>query len=843
MKEVKGVVERIVFEDRAKPRAILTAHVSDDNCYVGVRKVFVDGEALERGRAFLAYGLWETERYRGVPEPVFQSSRLLPALPVNGQISEIFLRRLLEERLRVQGDLLARVCRGFAKAGWENLPRRLLEGEEDVPNVLPSELRTALRSILLASEGRGTTKLVVTAGLERKAQRQVLVRYGETDVLFRDPYRVTKLPDVGFGNAHRLAKAVGRANMTDKRLFAILLDHLMALEAKGDTYVTLGRLTRMASETSARATGERLSEDQVLEHLPAEIATTTVDGEMALGLARFLGSEEVIAERLGRAMAEERASVLPEQAQEKLFLQEKFQRLDDVQREAVRMALREPVSIVTGGPGTGKSAIMEAVVAGYAEAGFEILLAAPTGKAAKRLAETTGRDCTTLHRLLEARPVESEGWAFGRNEANPLGGPSNRCVVIVDEASMLDVELAAALVRALPERGRLVLVGDRDQLPSVGPGAVLGDLLNSGRIPHTALVNVYRQGKGSAISAGAALIRSGKLPELPAKSNQSSDLGFIPSPGSRIAATVAKLVQDECARSGAFENMAVITPMNEGSAGITELNAVLSQVLNPGGERFAEHLAFGDRVILVKNDHDRGVMNGDIGVVTRPSHGCGFAVLFQGSGKLHEFDMEEADNFLRAYAITAHRSQGSQYDTVFLVMHAGQEAMLDRAILYTAWTRARSKLVLVGERHAFATAASRDASASRQTVLAGLCRARLPALPEACPSSLFATSQASDDGLARYSASGPPADGQPRPDAAQLSWKPPRLGSLPVGLFATSQPQSETRQWSAAAPPVSPLRRLGQVASLFGARAAAPTGPGEDNGRVCDVANTPSARL
>jgi len=773
MQEVHGLIERVIHTaSDGRGRSILSAYLFSGGEPLGIKKVFLDASSPERGSFFHAFGVWERSRFRNTEERVFGTVRLLPALPDDPRMAEMFLSRMIRETMGLPHHLAEMAIAHFGKLGWRGLPRRLKDAEIDLPPELESALGIALRERLDRMEGMGSINLVERAGVEPDAKRIILQRAGETELLFEKPYRLTEFTGVGFRNAHRVALVTGRSQVMPERISALITDVLLQMESHGDTCAPAEQVLEAIERSYPEEAAAIPSLPSLAEMLDDRFLMVTQNDEPALGRSRVLTAELTIAKRLATLSEQGSNPVLADDAMEGIFATESFRRLDAIQRAAVRMALREPVSIVTGGPGTGKSTIMEVVVAGYEQAGWDVLLAAPTGKAAKRLAETTERRATTLHRLLEAMPSGTGDFHFRRGAYRPLGDGAPLAVV-VDEASMIDVELAAALFDAMPEKGRLVLVGDRDQLPSVGPGAVLRDLLASERVPSTALVNVYRQGKGSAVAAGAALLRKGRLPDLAGARSEGGDLRFLPTKPDMVASQVASLVSEEVRKHGkaALERIAVLSPQLNGAGGVNEINERLSRLLNSDGALVARNLAIGDRVILIRNDHERGLMNGELGTVQHAGFEGGFRVKFDG-GESHDFDVEEASSFLRAYAITAHRSQGSQYDTVILVMHGQQRAMLDRSVLYTAWTRAKTKLILVGEESAMRVAVAQTRAAKRRTMLADFCRTTVPERMLG-----LATSQGCQGAPPSPKANAPSAE----------SFQPKRQLAVDSGRLATSQ--------------------------------------------------------
>ena len=726
MQEIQGLVERVIhIADDGRGRSIMTAYLSSGDRHIGIRKVFVRESPLERGTFFHAYGVWERSRFRNMEERVFGAVRLLPALPEDPSMAEMFLSRILRETMGLPRNLIETAIAYFSMIGWRHLPRKLKDMDVELPPQLENAFGVELRELLVRLEGMGSINLLERANVEPDAKRIILQRAGETELLFERPYRLTEFSGVGFRNAHRIAVVTGRSHVMPERISALITDVLMQMEGHGDTCTPVDHVLEAIQRTYPEEASALPQLSSIGEMLDDRFLLVTQNNELMLGRAQILTAEITIANRLAILSKRRSEPVLDDEAIERIFEMPSFRRLDAIQRAAVRMAIREPVSIVTGGPGTGKSTIMEAVATGYEQAGWDVLLAAPTGKAAKRLAETTARKATTIHRLLEAIPSGTGEFRFRRGLHNPLGDGSP-VVIVIDEASMIDVELAAALFDAIPEKGRLVLVGDHNQLPSVGPGAVLRDLLASERVASTALVNVYRQGKGSAVAAGASLLRKGQLPDL--AGIETDDLRFQPTKPDMIASQVASFVLEEVRKQGsdALERIAVLSPQLNGPGGVNEINERLSRLLNPEGALVAKHLAIGDRVILIRNDHERGLMNGEIGTVQRAGLEGGFRVRFDG-GETHDFDAEEAFSFLRAYSMTVHRSQGSQYDTVILIMHSEQKNMLDRSVLYTAWTRAKTKLILIGDENAFRIAVARTRAAERRTMLANYCRTIVPA--------------------------------------------------------------------------------------------------------------------
>jgi exodeoxyribonuclease V alpha subunit len=374
-----------------------------------------------------------------------------------------------------------------------------------------------------------------------------------------------------------------------------------------------------------------------------------------------------------------------------------------MQAEALRMAVRSKVFVITGGPGVGKTTLLNAILAVVGARGVRLALCAPTGRAAKRLSETTGVEAKTIHRLLEVDPKTG---GFKRQESNPLACD----LLVVDEMSMVDVPLMHALLRAVPPHAAVILVGDVDQLPSVGPGQVLADVIGSGAVPVVRLTEVFRQARDSQIIVNAHRINHGEMPDAPPPGG-GTDFFFIeiddPEQGAaRLLQIVAERIP---ARFGLnpVRDVQVLCPMNRGALGARSLNVELQKLLNPGREprieRFGSAYAVGDKVMQIENDYDRDVYNGDLGFITALDADTGeLTVDFDGRGVL--YDVTDLDRLVLAYATTIHKAQGSEYPAVVIPLSTQHYPMLQRNLVYTGVTRGRKLVVLVGQRKALAIA-------------------------------------------------------------------------------------------------------------------------------------------
>lgn len=608
----------------------------------------------------------------------------------------------------------------------EHTPERLLE-VAGIGRVRAERIRAAwnaqraTRDIMVFLEGHG-----ISPALARRIHRH----YGDLAmaVVREDPYRLAdEVPGIGFRRADRIARDVGIPSDSPARLRAGLVFTLSQLAAEGHTAVPRATLLTVAAETLGEGPeGPRPSDalSLALDGLVGDGRMVEEGGEAAATvlLPLLAAAEKTITAavlRLCRGPLEPLA--IPMDAAIAVYEERRRITLAPLQRQAVEAALREKLVIVTGGPGTGKTTLIQGMVDILAAARRSVSLCAPTGRAAQRLGEATGQEARTIHRLLE---FDHRGGVFRRNAANPLDADH----VIADEASMIDTPLMADLVSALAPGARLVLVGDVDQLPSVGPGNVLGDLIASGLPPVIRLSEVFRQAQESRIVLNAHRIHQGQA--LVREEGRDDFFWIARHDPEDILKLVVQIVSQDIPRRFGLsptEDVQVLAPMRRGPLGTGNLNLALQAVLNPEGEPVQSaggNLRVGDRVMQLENDYPRDVFNGDTGRIAGLDAEGG-QVLVRFGGRTVAYDARDLDALGLAYATSVHKAQGSEYPAVVIPLHTQHYVLLQRRLLYTAVTRGRRLVVLVGSPRALQIAIGNRHVPPRHTLLAARLKAAL----------------------------------------------------------------------------------------------------------------------
>ena len=544
-----------------------------------------------------------------------------------------------------------------------------------------------LSSFLAAAPVYEVVELLVPAALDPRLASRLHDQLGPpaARLLREDPWLLLGVPGVTIADADQLARAaIPGVTRDDPRRARAIVGFLLARDARDGH--TVSPRTDIEAALRPFAAGEPgAAVDAAVAH--GSVIPAGTDGQELLGLARYAQAEAAVAQGIARLLATGRAIEVDSES-------DPFD-LDEAQRSAVEHALRAGVSVLTGGPGTGKSRTVAALVALAERAGRSVALAAPTGRAAKRLEELCSTPASTLHRLLGAQPrTRGEEVSFAGGFARNRDWPLDEDVVVVDEASMLDVELANALLIACSDGTHLLFVGDPAQLPSIGPGQVLADVIDSGVAPVTPLRTLYRQAEGGTIARLATSVREGTLPPV---NDPSREVVIVAARGSADAARrVTQLVTDSIPRVLAIpaHQVQVVTPIHRGSAGTHALNVALKAQLNPGDG--SHRFDVGDRVVATANHLEAepfGYANGEVGVVAEVDPDGTVTVEFA-SGPAEVKGKALAD-LLHGWAITVHRAQGSEFAGVVVVLPPESVTMLSRPLVYTALTRAQRHLSVV----------------------------------------------------------------------------------------------------------------------------------------------------
>jgi exodeoxyribonuclease V alpha subunit len=702
-------------------------YVSEETQYV-VARLDVPGKpdpvtivgtvlSLTPGETLRVHGRWshhpkygeqfKVDRYESVvPATIVGIQKYLGSGMIKG-IGPVFAKRLVDS---FGGDTLKVI---------EETPGRLAEVEGIGP-IRQQRITTAwaeqreIREVMLFLQGHGVSPAYAV---------KIFKTYGQAAIatVRENPYRLARdIRGIGFKTADKIAREVGIPADSPLRAAAGILHTLNELTDEGHTYVPEAELLRAAEEVLEIPTAIL---PEALSALSADEAV--VVEPLAAGRAVYLKSLHVsevqFARRLMDLLRAPRAVPPLDMTQALPWVEGKTGlALTEEQRQAVRLAFQEKLLVITGGPGTGKTTILQAVIRLLEAKKLRMHLASPTGRAAKRLAEVTGHEASTLHRLLEWNPREG---GFQRNARNPL----ETDVIVVDEVSMIDVLLAHHLAQAIPLPATLLLVGDADQLPSVGPGTVLKDLLAVPAIPAVRLTTIFRQAAQSRIVSNAHRLNRGEFPDLSVTAlDQRQDFFFIAEDDPpKLQDLIVDLARRRLPSKYGLDPLAdiqVLTPMHRGPIGAGQLNAALQAALNPPRNGAPELLRggrifrVGDRVLQLRNNYDKGVYNGDLGRIAaiEPSEQ---SVVVQIDDRDVSYDFSDLDELALAYAVTVHKSQGSEYPAVIVPVHTTHYLMLQRNLLYTAVTRAKRLLVLVGTRKALAIATKNDATRRRYSRL------------------------------------------------------------------------------------------------------------------------------
>lgn len=751
MVKIRCVVERITYQNPENGYSVLKCAVKNYNELVTVVGNLLDATV---GSVLLIDGNWKVDAKYGrqflaerweetMPATVFGIEKYLGSGLIKG-VGPKFAKRIVQQ---FGTDTLEII---------ETDVQRLLEvpgiGKKKVDKIAESwEHQKEIKNVMLFLQDHG-----VSTAFAAKIYRQ----YGNESIpkVKENPFRLADdIWGIGFKTADSIATKLGIGKEAFIRLRSGIMYTLSELADEGHVYAERDQLIKKAAELLEAdenciiMTMDQMFQDEELirekimvpqfaegEMIP-EDAAKEIEKE-CIYLPPFYFAEVGVANKLKKLATEpatDRLWVFLMKAREKtgnpdLSVDvEKIQKTvnmeyDDVQIEAIRRAATAKVLVLTGGPGTGKTTTTQGIIAAYRTFGLKILLAAPTGRAAKRMTEATGLEAKTIHRLLEFKPPEG----YQKNEETPLEGD----VLIVDECSMIDIVLMNALMKAIPAHMRLILVGDIDQLPSVGAGNVLRDVIDSDVFPVVRLTRIFRQAQTSRIIMNAHKINSGQMPDT--SNGKNTDFFFINQEDPEEAVKkIVELVQKNLPRyyKTPASQIQVLTPMQKGVVGATNLNMALQEALNPQGEglrRSGFVYRPNDKVMQIKNNYDKEVFNGDIGIIESVNL-QDRTLLVNFDHRSIEYDATELDELVHAYATTIHKAQGSEYPIVVMPVLMNHFVMLQRNLVYTGITRAKKILVMVGTKKALAYAVRNVTVTKRNTLLkerlAGQIKTKKPA--------------------------------------------------------------------------------------------------------------------
>lgn len=716
---IQGMVERIVYANDANGWSVVRLQVPGKRDLVTAVGNLLGAQAGEQLRLT---GHWGIDPKYGAQ---FRADGFTTLKPSTVAGIEKYLGSGL---VRGMGPrMAARLVRAF---GLETLdvielhPERLTEVEGIGP-VRAKRLQDAwqeqkaIREIMIFLEGHGVSPALAV---------RIFRRYGQTAVatVQENPYRLAdEIRGIGFRTADRIAQALQIAADAPARIAAGVVYALHQWADQGHTYCPSDALIRLATKLLNDAlagrgdAGPEVTPEGVADQIAALVTQgdlerdTSPEGPVLL-LPALASAERGVTGELLR-LVRHQIDHLSFDVSAAIAWYEKQAGivLAPAQREAIRACLHEKCVVITGGPGTGKTTLVRGTVEIASRKGLRIMLCAPTGRAAQRMEEATGREAKTIHRLLEIDPASGR---FVRDHDNPL--PTD--LLIADEVSMLDTLLMYSLLRALPSTARFILVGDADQLPSVGPGNVLRDIIDSGVVPVVALTEIFRQQQSSRIIVNAHRINHGRMPES-ARAERSDFYWIRKGEPEDILETVRSLVTERLPSYFGMNRaeIQVLTPMRRGTLGSAHLNNVLQEALNPTAlqvRRGTTAFRVGDRVMQLHNDYDKDVFNGDIGWIERMDEERNELILRFGKRTV-AYDARDLDDLDLAYACSIHKSQGSEFPCVVIPLHTQHYVMLRRNLLYTAVTRGKRLVVLIASERALGMAL-KGMPTPRQTLLA-----------------------------------------------------------------------------------------------------------------------------
>jgi exodeoxyribonuclease V alpha subunit len=701
--QISGVIERVTFHNDDSGFCVLRVKTKghrEQTTVIGWLPSVTAGEWLS------AEGWLVRDKEHGLQ---FKATSMKTVPPTTAEGIERYLGSGLVKGI---GPILAKKLVGrFGAEVLAVIENRAAE-LQSVDGIGPKRRERIAHAWQEARQIREIMLFLHSHGVSTSRAVRIFKTYGEQAIekVRSNPYMLAKdIYGIGFATADQIAQKMGISRNSPNRAKAGI-DHVL-LEATSDGHCALpvGKL-KLAAVTLLEVP-EGTVEQALSQMLTSgSLLLEEIDGEPVIFLPYLRRAEEGIAASIKRLAGGATPYPQIDFGKAVAWCEGRTDKtLAPSQREALKTVLGNRVIIITGGPGVGKTTLVNSILLILRAKGVKCLLCAPTGRAAKRLTETTGMEARTIHRLLEINPATGR---FNKDESHPLACD----LLIVDETSMVDVLLMHSLLRAVPSHAGLILLGDVDQLPSVGPGTVLGDLIGSGVLPVVRLTEVFRQAADSRIITTAHRIRRGQMPDMK-EADPSSDFHFVERDDpEKIVATLVKLVQERIPKRFGLDpirDVQVLCPMNRGSLGVRELNEALQRALNPSRpgepavERFGWRFQKGDKLIQTENDYDRQVFNGDIGIVERiDAVEQQVAVRFDDRTVKYEFG--ELDEVAPAYAVTIHKAQGSEFAAVVIPLATQHYMLLQRNLIYTGITRGKKLVVLIGQNKALGIAVRND---------------------------------------------------------------------------------------------------------------------------------------
>lgn len=712
MVELEGTVERITYYNKENCFTVAQLIERSNGDEITIIGYF---PSIDIGQILKVKGKWELHKDYGhqlqvkfyetvVPATVNDIENYLASGAICG-IGPVTAKKIVERFKENSLNII------------ETNPEELL----NIEGIGPKKLDTIVKSYNKQQEARDVMVFIQSFGIGPGIATKIYKTYKDkaVEILRENPYKLADdVRGIGFRTADKIAMGTGIERTSIERLMAGLKYTLY--RAAGNGHVFLPSTVLKANAAKLLNVDIELLDQALLALRESEdiIIDTTREKEDVY-LVPFFVSEASVARRLLllASLVEEDIKITEEDIHE--IEKSSNVKLAEKQKKALQVAATSGVLVITGGPGTGKTTVIKSLIELFKKQKLKVALAAPTGRAAKRMAEATGKEAKTIHRLLEYKAYEGQGMAFGKNSDDPLDAD----VIIIDEVSMVDLVLMHHLLSALKPGARLILVGDKDQLPSVGAGSVLKDIIESKKIPTVTLDEIFRQAKESMIVVNAHRINKGFFPYLNVK-NKDFYFEQVLKPRDilKTILDLAKIRLPKFADLDPIQDIQVISPMKKGIIGVINLNQKLQHILNPKSTKKKEiqygSLTFreGDKVMQIKNNYEKEVFNGDLGYVKDidPEEGEITVSYVEPFGENNvKYDTQELEELDLAYALSVHKSQGSEFPVVLMPLTNQHYIMLQRNLLYTAITRAEKLLVLVGTKQALSIAVQNNRSQRR----------------------------------------------------------------------------------------------------------------------------------